>query len=79
MIRTVVSLEPEEKTWVDQQAAKEHVSMATIIRDAIHHYRQELETEKRPSFTELLKQTQGITEMDDGLQYQINIRNEWDK
>lgn len=79
MIRTVISLEPEEKAWIDQLASKEHVSMATVIRKAIQHYRDDVEAAQRPTFKELLKKTKGISELGDGLQYQMDIRSEWDK
>jgi hypothetical protein len=37
MIRTVISLDVESKTWLDQQAREENVSTAELIRTAVRN------------------------------------------
>ena len=76
MIRTVISLDPEDKQWLEQQAKSQQTTMAHLIRQAVRHMRQESEAQT-PSFTTLLKLTQGIWTKGDGLQYQQAIRAEW--
>src|SRR5437870_2988257 len=40
MIRTIISLNENEKKWLDQMSQIKHVPMAQIIREAIQEYRQ---------------------------------------
>ena len=77
MIRTAVSLEEEDKAWLDRRAEEEHVSTAELIRQAVRRYR-ESEPEAR-SLQQLLEETSGIWKGKDGLAYQIEIRDEWDE
>ena len=76
MIRTVISLDPESKAWLDRQAKKEKLSMAELIRTAVRKYREE----QRPgaaSFDDLLNETRGIWRCGDALEYQRRLRREW--
>ena len=77
MIRTVVSLDEEDKRWLDKRAAKEGVSMTEIIRRAVRHMRSE-ESAAR-SFRRLLAATRGIGSGEDGLAVQKRLRNEWQR
>ena len=76
MIRTIVSIEDETKAWLDLKAAEEKVSRAELIRRAVRHYRKASETQAR-SFRRLLDDTSGIWKGEDGLSYQLRIRDEW--
>ncbi len=78
MIRTVIGLEPEDKDWLDQKAREEQVSMAALIRRAVHRYREETEL-NTPSMEQLLQETAGLWKAKDGLAYQHRIREEWQK
>lgn len=78
MPRTVISLDKDDKSWLDQQAKHEHVPMTEIVRRAIRLYRQSVETRTKPDLDELLSQTKGIWDKGDGLEYQRRLRNEWD-
>lgn len=78
MIRTLVNLEPEDKAWIDQTAKLEHVSIAEVIRRAVHDYRLRMEKRNSPDFNELLQQTRKIWRKGDGLKYQKEIRDEWE-
>ena len=77
MVRTVITLNHKEKDWLDKMAKRKHVSMAEVIRSAIRLYRQE--TEKEVTLEQLLMQTSGLWQQDEGLTYQRKIRSEWDK
>jgi hypothetical protein len=59
MIRTVIGLEPEDKDWLDQKAREEQVSMAALIRRAVHRYREETEL-NTPSMEQLTQETAGL-------------------
>jgi len=78
MVRTVVSLDPEDKAWLDRKARQEKVPMTELVRRAIRRYR---ENSEAPSgdFAEILRRTSGIWQAGDGLQYQRRLREEWDK
>ena len=78
MIRTVVSLEDEDKAWLDRKAEESQVSMAEVVRQAVRRYREESDREARP-LRQLLYATSGIWKGEDGLNYQRRIRQEWDE
>lgn len=79
MLRTVVSFEPAEKAWLDQEAKIERVSMTKIVRKALELYRSSVELQKKPAFSQLLKETAGTYKCVDGLKFQHQLREEWDK
>ena len=76
MVRTIVSIEEEDKAWLDLKAAEEKVSRAELIRRAVRMYRKASEIETR-SFHRLLAETSGIWKGEDGLTYQRRARDEW--
>lgn len=76
MIRTVISLEPNEKQWLDAMAKKNHMSMAALIRKAITTLRLQDEHPLPSDADSLLSKTKGIWTRQDGLDYQLNIRRE---
>ncbi len=76
MIRTIVSIENDDKTWLDMKAAEEQISRAELIRRAVRFYRKASETQVR-SFRRLLEDTSGIWPGEDGLSYQQRLRDEW--
>ncbi len=76
MIRTVISLEPDDKEWLDRKAREERAPMAQLVRRAIQRLRQE--SESNPSrFDVLLRKTAGMRNFGDGLTYQRRLRREW--
>ncbi len=79
MIRTIISLDNDEKKWLDRMAKKKHVSMAHIIRTAIYEYRKKYKDNMPTDLDALLSQTKNIWENKDGLEYQSEIRHEWGK
>mgnify|MGYP001089396897 CR=1 FL=1 len=77
MIRTVISLDEEDKRWLDKKAAREGIPMAEMIRRAVKRLRTE-ETEAQ-TFDRLLRSTSGIGSGGDGLALQRRLRNEWQR
>lgn len=77
MIRTVISLDQQEKAWLDSVAKTNHISMASVIRLAIKEYRKKNKMMAMTDINTLLNQTKGTWPEKDGLKYQIKIRNEW--
>lgn len=75
MPRTVINLDPDQKAWLDRQAALRGVAMTELVRQAVREFR--AREEARPSFRELLERTSGIWRQGDGLDYQRRIRDEW--
>ena len=77
MIRTIISIEPEEKNWLNHQASEQNTTMTEIVRRAIHFYHQQIEPTGEGNILDLLNHTQGIWRNGDGLQYQQKLRGEW--
>jgi hypothetical protein len=78
VVRTVISLDPEDKAWLDRTARRERVPMTRLVRRAIQRLRRE--SEANPSrFEKLLRETSGLHDVGDGLAYQRKLRREWDR
>ena len=76
MIRTIVSLEPEDKAWLDRKARQERIPMTRLVGRAIKRMREE--SESKPSrFNLLLRDTSGMQKFGDALTYQRKLRAEW--
>ncbi|HTC19942.1 MAG TPA: ribbon-helix-helix domain-containing protein [bacterium] len=74
--RTIISLDAEDKHWLDQKAKETHQTMTQVVREAVAEYR--AKSEKKLSFKELLDQTSGIwPHSEDALEYVRKIREEW--
>ena len=76
MIRTIISLAPEDKQWLEQKAKETNRPITALVRQAIQRMRQEDEL-KSPSLDLLLERTKGIWQGEDGLAYQQARRAEW--
>ncbi len=79
MIRIVISIPQDDKTWLQHVAEDQHISMAEVIRLAIDRYRLEKQTTSPHSLQQLLSKTKGIWKQGDGLAFQRKLRSEWDK
>ena len=77
MVRTVVSLDEEDKQWLDEKASSEGVPMTEVVRRAVRHLRSE--EMAAGEFDELLQATSGIGSGEDGLVVQRRLRNEWNR
>lgn len=78
MIRTIISLDPEDKAWLDRKARQERTPMTRLVRRAIQRMRQESEA-KPSAFDRLLRETSGLRKFGEGLAYQRKMRREWDR
>lgn len=76
MVRTVISLEDDDKRWLDKRAQKEGVPMTELIRRAVRLLRQQSRREA-PGLEDLLTRTAGVWKNGDGLEYQRTTRREW--
>ena len=77
LVRTQISLDDEQKAWLDRQAALRSVSMASLVRQAVSEFRMRQKRGSAASIQDVLKQTAGIWQAGDGLEYQERIRKEW--
>ena len=75
MVRTVVSLNEDDKRWLDRKAALEGVTMTEIVRRAVRRLRSEEGVAR--AFDHLLEVTHGIGSGEDGLVTQKRLRSEW--
>jgi ribosomal protein L31E len=73
MTRTIISLDREDKQWLDRTARAQGVPMARLVREAIRRMRQQEDV----SFEQLLNETCGLWHKGDGLAYQRRLRKEW--
>ena len=78
VIRTVISLDENDKAWLDQQAALRHVPMAEVVRQALRAYRASC-PQGDEDFDALLVSTSGAWVHGDGLIWQNSLRNEWER
>lgn len=77
-VRTIISLDPEQKAWLDALARESGKSMTAIVREALAAYRTQQNRKRKPELEELLKQTSGSWKRGDGLDWQRHLRGEWD-
>jgi hypothetical protein len=77
LVRTIISLDDEDKAWLDRRAEEEGMTMTQLVRNAIRKYRQELAA-AAPSFERRLRETAGLWQGEEGLEYQRRVRSEWD-
>lgn len=76
MIRTVISLDDDDKRWLDRRAKAEGVTMTHLVRRAVRLLRQR-DPSPEQTRDELLRRTSGIWTSGDGLEYQRRVRDEW--
>src|SRR5271154_1835946 len=74
MTRTIISLENDDKQWLDEESHRSGLPKSAIVRLSIRYMR--LDREK--SFENLLNQTSGTWKEGDGLAYQERLRSEWE-
>jgi Arc/MetJ-type ribon-helix-helix transcriptional regulator len=69
----IVSLEDQDKAWLERRARESGVSMSEVVRQAV----QRLKRTDGKSFDRILQATSGIWKGGDGLAYQRKTRREW--
>lgn len=78
MIRTLISIDPEEKAWLDHKARELGVPMTAVVREAVARYRVEESRRGKGRLAEALEQTRGLWRHGDGAAWQRKQRDEWD-
>jgi hypothetical protein len=76
MIRTIISLNEEDKAWLDRRAHEEGLTMTELVRRSVHLYRETTDPADS-EFGVLLDETRNIWKAEDALQYQRRLREEW--
>ena len=77
MVRTVISLPEDDKTWLDKEAKKQKVPMTELIRRAVRMMRKQQEPAEVP-VESLLENTSSTWAHGDGLEWQSKLRREWE-
>lgn len=77
MVRTVISLDAEDKQWLDREASREGVTMTELVRRAVKRMRSEQAAAR--AFDRMLRNTSGIGRGEDGLAVQKRLRDEWER
>ena len=81
MIKTLVSLEDKQKKWLDSLAKEKGVPMAYLVREAVAEYMAQ-GAQPRPrqaDLKELVRMTAGAWKGEDGLNYQLKARRDWER
>lgn len=78
MPRTLISLDAQDKDWLDREARLRGLPMTELVRQAVHAYRERQESLEQPSLQAALARTAGIWKSGDGLAHQHRMRKEWD-
>lgn len=73
MTRMLISLEENDRRWLEQTAQQAGVPMSEVVRRAI---RQAQQDGQKP-LKDLLATTKGLWRRGDGLRYQRRIRKDW--
>lgn len=79
MPRTIISLRDDDKRWLDREARARHVSMTSLVSEAVSLYRAREESARRPDLDTALKESCGVWRQGDGLAWQERLRDEWDE
>ncbi len=77
MIRTLISLDPEDKSWLDRMATERGVPMTEIVREAIRRLRAASDQPTPATYDALIERTRGLWRHGDGLAWQKRLRDEW--
>jgi hypothetical protein len=72
--RTIITVSDEDKLWLENYSKSQGVSVAETIRRGIARLKDE---EGKPFYQLAVKETKGIWQQGDGLEYQKNVRSEW--
>ncbi len=73
MIRTIISLDPDDKRWLDGAANRAGLPMTELVREAVRRMRRQQDAD----FENLLRRTSGLWRKGDGLAYQRRLRKQW--
>jgi hypothetical protein len=76
MVRTIISLDEDDKAWLDRRAKEEGTTMTELVRRAVLLLRNQVR-QTDPPLEALIEETKGIWTEGDGLNYQERLRGEW--
>ena len=76
MVRTVISLDPGDKAWLDREAAREGRPMTDLVRQAVALLRAVKRRGGEEPLAELLERTRATWRHGDGLAWQDELRDE---
>ncbi len=81
--RTLISLDQDDKAWLDEQAAARAQPMTRMVQEAVAEYRVRQESRGGEPLATLLERTAGLFArrrgtVEDGLVVQQRLRGEWD-
>jgi len=76
VIRTIISLDSQDKQWLARKARRKRTTIAALVRDAVRRARAQDERQA-PSLDGLLAKTSGLRSGSDGLAEQQALRDEW--
>jgi hypothetical protein len=77
MVRTVISLDENDKAWLDRKAEEQGVTMTELVRQAIHDFRLRggrTGKKTRPTFEEILERVSGTWTRGDAAEYVRKMR-----
>jgi len=74
--RTIITIPEQEKRWLTAYSSVHGVSMAEAIRRGIISLKT---AEGQNAYRELVQRTSGIWRHGDALNYQEEVRSEWEK
>jgi hypothetical protein len=79
MVRTLISLDPKLKAWLDRQAKRQGIPMAELVRRALERYRAEGDGKERDPKRRALHAVRGTWRGPEPLDYQRSVREEWER
>lgn len=79
MPKTLISLDADDKAWLDREARRLKMPMTEIVRQAVRYHRHREENRGRPALLDALAATSGLWRQGDGLAWQKRLRSEWDR
>ena len=79
MVRTVISLEENDKAWLDRKAREQGVTMTELVRQAIRHFRMKggknrTDKNAQPTFEEIMERVSGTWTQGDAAEYVRKMR-----
>ena len=72
--RIIVTIAPEDKTWLEGYSKAHKISTAEAVRQGIRRLRQ---SSSQDTYQTLIETTRCVWRKGDGLTYQQRLRSEW--
>jgi predicted transcriptional regulator len=75
VVRTVISLQDDEKRWLDRQAERAGTTMTEVVRQAIRSYRASgAKAASAPTYADILKGAKGSWSQGDAVAWVRKLR-----